>query len=331
MIRNLNYGQVSKLVPFLLEPRTNLQQTSTNMPTTFRNRLLLLIATPLLFSACISNKKHLAAIDLINTTHSGEVLQLESEIDTRNNTIKDLELKLAERIGENNILLMLRDELTIELETLEGNIKNLSSSSSSTEKNLSADLAKKEQYIKELKAHLTKVETTIVAHEDIIKQITGNLNFIAQDYPDDIDVGLGYDFATIEIKESFLFKRKSTTRLEDSGLIILEKFSEIFQQHPNIKVQVIGHTDTAPPSDKKRYTDNWNFSALQSATIVRTLVDEYDVNSNQLTVAAKGESAPRASNSTTEGKSNNRRIEFYITMNSEDLAKKVRAVLAEVK
>jgi len=285
----------------------------------------------LFFSGCISNKKHQAAIDLANTQHQMEVSKLQEKIDTANNIIRGLELNLSERIGENNILLILRDELQDEIQVLEGNIENLSTSSSSTQKNLSADLAQKTQEIKQLKKYFEEVEMTIVSHEDIIQQLTGNLNFIAQDYPNDIEVNLGFDFATIAIKESFLFRKNSTTRLEDSGLPTLERFSEIFQKYPNIKIQIIGHTDTAPPRELKRYGDNWNFSALQSATIVRTLIEEYGVSANQLTLGAKAEFAPTASNATPEGKAKNRRIEFFIQMNSEDLAKKVRGVLAKVK
>ncbi len=294
-----------------------------------KTKLLLSCFAVLIFSACVSNKKHLAAIEVINSQHQLQVAQLQEKIDTSANSIKELELNLAERIGENNILLILRNELQVEIEDLEASIENLSSTSSSKQKNLSSDLAKKDKQIQQLKNLLGDVESTIVQYEDIIKQITSDLNYIAQDYPDDIDVSLGFDFAIIDIKESFLFKRNSATRLTDSGLDILEKFSGIFEKFPRINVQVIGHTDTDPPKDKKRYKDNWNFSALQSATVVRTLIDEFDISSNQLTLAAKADSAPKASNATTDGKLKNRRIEMYLTMDSRDLAKAIRAVLAK--
>jgi len=298
---------------------------------TFQNRFLLLLFTPLFFSACISNKKHLEAIDLSNAKHLLEVNNLQGEINTANEKIKQLELNVAERIGENNILLMLRDELQLEIATLQSNMKNLSSSSTSTQKNLSANLAQKDQKIAELKDYLAEVETTISEHESIIQNIAGDLNYIAQDYPNDMEVSLSFDFATLDIQEAFLFKKNSSTRLIEDNLIVIEKFSEIFQKYPNLKVQIIGHTDTAPPKDKKRYGDNWNFSALQSATIVRTFIDEYDVNANQLTLAAKAEFSPKASNATSDGKLKNRRIEFHITMDSEDLAKKVRGILSMVR
>ena len=302
------------------------------MPSFLQNRLLLyFLPLLLLLSSCISNKKHQAAIEVINTEHQSEAASLQDQIDSANNKINELELRLAERIGENNILLMLRDELINEVEVLESNIENLSNTSTSAQKTLSADLAQKDQKIKELKGLLAEVETTIIEHEDIIHQITGNLNFIAQDFLDDIEVTLGFGYATIDVQESFLFKKGSTTRLRDNGFTLLEKFSDIFQKFPNVKVHIIGHTDTAPPRDKKRYNDNWNFSALQSATLVRTLIDDYDVSSNQLTLAAKADSAPKASNATTEGKLKNRRIEMFLTLEAEDLAKKIRKVLSKVE
>lgn len=298
----------------------------------FQNRLLLLLfLATLSLSSCISNKKHRAAIAQVNTTHLTEVTELQGQIDSDKAKIKELELSVAERIGENNILLMLRDELQDQVTVLEGNIENLNQSSTSTQQNLSADLAKKDQTIRQLKGILAEVDSTLSQHGNTVRQITGDLNLIAQDYPDDIEVNLGFDYATIDIKESFLFKRNSTSRLEYKGFDVLEKFSGIFQKYPGIKVLVIGHTDTAPPKEIKRYQDNWNFSALQSATVVRTLIDEYGVNSNQLTLAAKAASAPKASNSTADGKSKNRRIEMNISFETENLAKKIRSVLAKVK
>lgn len=289
--------------------------------------LLLLLTILFFLPSCISNKKHKAAIDLIKNQHVTEVAKLNNEISDRDEKIYGLELSLSERIGENNILLMLRDELQAEVEKLESNIENLSSSSSSTASTLRADLADRERKIKTLKQLLSEVDQTLTQHGEVIKEMTGALNFLAQDYPEQIDVSFGYDFAKFNIVESFLFKKNSTTRLHDEGYSFLEKFADIFQQYPNVKVQVVGHTDTDPPRDKKRYADNWNFSALQSATIVRTIVDDFDVSTNQITLSAKAEFAPRGSNATTDGKLKNRRIEFLIALDSEDLADKVRKVV----
>lgn len=294
-------------------------------------RYLLLFSLALLLTSCISNKKHRAAVEALNTQHADQVGALQVALDTANQKITQRNLTIAERIGENNILLMLRDELISEVETLEGTIENLSSSSSSAQKALSENLVAKEREIKRLHELLEEVEKVIAGKEALINTMTGDLNLIAQDFPDDIDVSLGFDYAVINVVESFMFRRNSATRLEDDGLAVLEKFAGIFQKYPRINVQVIGHTDTAPPRDKKRFGDNWNFSALQSATVVRTLIDEYDVSANQLTLSAKGEFAPRASNATSEGKLQNRRIELFITMNTEDLAKEIRAVLAKAK
>jgi chemotaxis protein MotB len=269
-------------------------------------------------------------MEAINTQHSSEVDQLQGALDTARQTITRRNLTIAERIGENNILLMLRDELNEEVETLKIKIETLSNNSSAAQQALSENLAAKEREIRRLRLLLQEVEQTMAAKEALIRTMAGDLDTIAQSFPDDIDIKLGFDYAVIQISESFLFRRNSATRLNDEGLTILEKIASIFQKFPSISVQVIGHTDTAPPRDQKRFGDNWNFSALQAATVVRTLIDEYDVSANQLTLSAKGEFAPRASNASPEGMLKNRRIELYIAMSTEELAKEIREVLALV-
>ena len=78
-------------------------------------RFFLLFLIPLFFSACVSNKKHKAAITLLQSQHDAklkeEIKVRDSKLNIANNKITDLNLQLAERKGENNILLLLRNEL----------------------------------------------------------------------------------------------------------------------------------------------------------------------------------------------------------------------------
>ena len=122
-----------------------------------------------------------------------------------------------------------------------------------------------------------------------------------------------------------LFLNKSTTRLEKKGINALEKLSKVIARYPNMRIKVVGHTDNTPPHAS--FKDNWIFSVLQSATIAKTLASEFNLSHSQITASGKGEFNPRTSNATTKGKAANRRIEFLIAPNPEDLVKAIRKEL----
>lgn len=293
-------------------------------------RFFLCCFTLLLLSACVSKKKHLAALETIKTNHQVEVNQWQTQLNTSQAEVSDLSLQLAERKGENNILIDLRTELQDHIAELEAQIENMGSQSASQSQNLNANLKKKEKEIVALKLKLNEVGRTLDENAVIFQTLSAELTEAFQGYEEDsYSVITRYDQVTVSLSEPSLFRKNSTTRIEDSGLERLEKLSNVLARYPNFNVYVTGHTDNTAPKDSRRYTDNWNFSALQATSIVRMLIDEFDLSTSQLTAAAKGEYAPRGSNASAEGKAKNRRIEFIISPQVEDLAKAVRKVLEE--
>lgn len=81
-------------------------------------------------------------------------------------------------------------------------------------------------------------------------------------------------------------------------------------------VIVVGHTDNTPvvrSETKAKFGDNWGLSAMRAAAVVRQL-QQSGVSPQRLRGAFKGEHQPRASNSTKSGKSQNRRVEIYLSL-----------------
>lgn len=79
------------------------------------------------------------------------------------------------------------------------------------------------------------------------------------------------------------------------------------KSNPKLKILVEGHTDT----DKVRggaaaYQDNWELSSKRSLAICRELIKN-GVSPAQLATVGRGETMPKADNSTKEGKAANRR------------------------
>ena len=128
--------------------------------------------------------------------------------------------------------------------------------------------------------------------------------------------------------EKLLFRKGSVTRLNEKGKKALSKISNILEEYPSLFIQVIGHTDNKAP-EIKSYKDNWNFSVLRAATIVRTLVNDNDFSPNQLLAAGKGEFEPKSSNESADGRATNRRIELLIGIKKEELARRIRSKISK--
>ncbi|WP_163324986.1 OmpA family protein [Draconibacterium mangrovi] len=100
------------------------------------------------------------------------------------------------------------------------------------------------------------------------------------------------------------------------------KLVEIFNKYPDTDILVIGHTD----SDGAE-TYNQTLSEKRAASVVSFLKSN-GIVASRLSSVGMGESQPRATNDTKEGKAQNRRVEFTITAN-EDMVDAAKAQAGE--
>jgi chemotaxis protein MotB len=80
-------------------------------------------------------------------------------------------------------------------------------------------------------------------------------------------------------------------------------------------IQVSGHTDNTPISDKLKhqYPTNWELSVARAANVVRFLQEKASVPADHLVASGYGEYQPIASNHTAAGRAKNRRIDLLLT------------------
>lgn len=97
----------------------------------------------------------------------------------------------------------------------------------------------------------------------------------------------------------------NTDKLQPESYGVLKDISSVMKENPATKFRIIGHTDS--DGDEKHNDD---LSKRRAAAVKNALVKEFGVNAANLETEGKGESAPADSNSTPEGKANNRRVEF---------------------
>lgn len=85
----------------------------------------------------------------------------------------------------------------------------------------------------------------------------------------------------------------------------LKGIGALMRKHPDWKLSIYGHTDNIS-SDKY----NLDLSRRRAAAVMKALTTRYGVEPGRLTFAGYGESAPKDTNDTLEGRAKNRRVEL---------------------
>lgn len=120
----------------------------------------------------------------------------------------------------------------------------------------------------------------------------------------------------VSLSENLLFPSGSAV-VNAKGKDALSKLAAVLNLNTDISVDIEGHTDSIPI--RGRYTDNWDLSTARANSIIRILVSNYKVD--PVNVIASGHSYfdPVQSNSTSEGRSKNRRTEIILSPKLEEM------------
>jgi outer membrane protein OmpA-like peptidoglycan-associated protein len=97
-----------------------------------------------------------------------------------------------------------------------------------------------------------------------------------------------------------------SAKLTEEAVSILGKALTALQDHPDVKVNIVGHTDNV---GSKKYNDRLS---LRRANSVKSWLVSKGISATRITTAGVGFSEPVASNDTPEGRAKNRRIEFHV-------------------
>jgi OOP family OmpA-OmpF porin len=110
----------------------------------------------------------------------------------------------------------------------------------------------------------------------------------------------------IELKEMVEFETDSA-KISDRSDALLDEVVGAMKDHPEIlKVEIQGHTDST--ASKKH---NLKLSNERAAAVRQYLVD-HGVAANRMVSKGYGDSKPIASNKTSDGRMQNRRVEIHI-------------------
>lgn len=100
----------------------------------------------------------------------------------------------------------------------------------------------------------------------------------------------------------------------------LDIISKVFDPEEIGHVQVTGHTDSVPISErgKRIYADNYELSKTRARSMAYYLMDAWGLSPDTFTIEGKGPDEPLAGNDTERGKSLNRRVEVNVITTTTD-------------
>ncbi|WP_085991666.1 flagellar motor protein MotS [Oceanobacillus senegalensis] len=116
------------------------------------------------------------------------------------------------------------------------------------------------------------------------------------------------------LQESILFETGQASILE-SAESFLNQIGVYLQGVPN-QVRVEGHTDSRPITSY-RYPSNWELSGARASSVIRYLVDRFNIEEFRFTSIGYADTKPTVPNNSKNNWRKNRRVEIVI-MESEN-------------
>jgi chemotaxis protein MotB len=122
------------------------------------------------------------------------------------------------------------------------------------------------------------------------------------------------DKISVTLVDRILFEfGKASITIE--GEKILEKVGEILKTIQGKQIRIVGHTDNIPIMAKYRYKfpSNWELSAARAAAVIRYFQNNIHLDPKNLEAVGQSFYEPIASNETSQGRAQNRRVEIIIS------------------
>lgn len=261
-------------------------------------KYLIVIAGIFLLSSCVA-KRYLTASQNRVASLQADSTQFESKINTLQNQIATLENSVA--------------GLTNKVATLSSQNSKLGEMTTEQKSKLTQsqrNLMLQRQKLQELQDLLTQQRE---ASERLKNKMSEALKGFGSD---ELTVFQKDGKVYVRLSENLLFPSGSA-KVDPKGVDALSKLAAVLNLNENVSVEIEGHTDSIPISGK--YEDNWALSTARANSIVRILVNNYDVDPKRVISSGHSHYDPVDTNATAQGRANNRRTEIILSPKLEEL------------
>ncbi|MFT3884597.1 MAG: OmpA family protein [Flavobacteriales bacterium] len=199
--------------------------------------------------------------------------------------------------NENRKLLTDLEATRLRLQTQQDSLNALGRSLADREAKLAqlqADLAKKDQAMKDLKDRVSKALTGFEGKGLTVTQKNGQIY--------------------VSLENKLLFPSGSTV-VDAKGREALSSLAKAVENEKDLNILVEGHTDTDKVLPGAAYKDNWDLSVLRATSVVRILQESSKLDPVRVTAGGRGEYVPVD----PSDKAKNRRIEVILSPDLKQL------------
>jgi chemotaxis protein MotB len=183
-----------------------------------------------------------------------------------------------------------------------------------------------------LKADLAHAQAQIQTNQDLIASLTNQIADLqkqkeqvsktsksledemrSQLESKDVTISKLQGRLTVNIVDRVMFDSGEAV-LKPDGEVVMRKIAQILQEHPQLSIHVVGHTDNVPirQTAQSRFASNWELSTARALAAVHFLTERAGVDPKRVGAVGYGEFRPVADNATPEGRAKNRRIAITI-------------------
>jgi len=162
---------------------------------------------------------------------------------------------------------------------------------------LANQLTEGQQTIEELQRQIEEMNKTPGAVTGFGDELDVSVNAAAGTITVTLDTAILFDSGKADLKRK--------TELDHIASVLKSKYA-------SREVGVVGHTDN-DPIKKSDWDDNWELSSQRALTVARYLISK-GLDPSLISAVGCGEYRPVASNSSSTGKAQNRRVEIVVHM-----------------
>jgi chemotaxis protein MotB len=283
------------------------------------------VAGVLLLTSCVPTKKFKdsqAALESARNDSarlSNKVNDLQGNIVQLNKQIEDQKQQISTQQGQMDSQKQQIDELRKQVSDLTNKTGQLSSEAASKQSQLTSQLTKSQQELVNQQKRLEQLQALMDKQKEAIQNIRKKMSDALVGFnSNELSVAIKNGKVYVSLQENLLFPSGSA-EVNPKGKEALAKLAEVLNANPEITVNIEGHTDSIPIHG--RYKDNWELSLARSASIVRILTTDYQVDPARVIASGHSQYDPVQPNSTKEGRALNRRTDIILSPKLDELYK----------
>lgn len=257
------------------------------------NKYLTLLLIVFLFGSCVA-KRYLRQSQMETAAVRADSAQLANKISSLQAQMAELNTKIANLNSQNSQLgeqtAAQQNQLSQSRETLQQQQQRL--------QQLQALLSEQKAQSDQLKNKMTEALKGFNSSDLSVYQKNGKVY--------------------VRLSENLLFPSGSAV-VNPNGVDALSKLAAVLNLNADVAVNIEGHTDSIPI--RGRFKDNWDLSTARANAIVRVLVDNYKVDPLRVIASGHAYFDPIETNSTPEGRAQNRRTEIILSPKLDQMYK----------